>query len=155
MGGRSLNELFADNEGAPITVDGRLLHSSYERQVLGGTRFVVTRVSTHSRYLQGLEVKVEKAAQLSIDGVRSRGFKLWENQARARLTIDVVAKGPTTLRVWNLWLVDSVEWAWSHDASILVDESPGGDQVTLRCRDGFSPPDYDNLVIQLHFEAST
>lgn len=128
---RTLSDIFQDNLGAPIEIDGReivpakivrLRRGSYELQIqIEGSKACAEQgliVCPRKGFVRGNGLKLRKAA-------------LWESTAPscATMIVDVTVDGD--LLLWNVWKEADLTQAWVRNAGLYSVDNEDG--FTLHC----------------------
>jgi hypothetical protein len=146
-----LAERLAAAHGAPIEVDGKLVHMLFELPPIDVPAQLRIALRAGSARPQAVRLKVREGTLL-VSGERADDVVLWSDSAPPVVTASVrplSAGKPATLRVWNAWRDPAgTMQAWIGDAGMLVEE-PGPGEFVLRCSDGFDAPTFDDLVVRL------
>lgn len=147
-----LSELFAASQGAPVEVDGRLVHMMYEFDpITVPSELVVERLASSDEHPEGIRLKA-RGGKIVIEDEPLDDVVLWSDTAppEDKGTLEPDAGGkPMTLRAWNVWRdPQGAMQAWIGDAGMIVEQLPDG-SVTLHCSDGFDEPSFDDIVVNL------
>jgi hypothetical protein len=148
-------EQFEAARGNTIHYRGRELRTKYVVAVNRGDTLLIEFLRASDRPVQGLGITCENC-QVSIAGAVSKHFGLWLDTApREVLLIVKNAKGNARLEFFNQWRDEKYGTTlyMLNNAAIDVSEEPDG-SVTLRCSDGWTEPDFDNLVVRLSHKKS-
>ena len=145
-----LSDQFLASGGTPIQVDGNLVHAGYTVENLQSCEFSVS-MARGSRWPQALCVAiVTRAGVLEVNGERSKRFALWTVSAPSLFEVAVRTRSRVDLRLWNAWRIgSSVEHAGTDNSGMLVERD--GDEVILRCSDGYGAIDFTDLVVSIEF----
>lgn len=144
----SLNERFAESQGAPIELDGRLVDGIHRLPVRPPAPIEVTVLKHSIQRAQGLALRV-KPGRLAINDVKSKAMDLGTDTMPGPI-VSITLEAPADiveLTIWNLWRHQGQTWAFSRNAGMLVE--PADDGVILRCSDGFGEVNFDDLVVQV------
>lgn len=146
-----LSELFMAAQGAPIEVDGQLVHMMYELPPIGGPATLHVSLEASETRPQGVRLKARNG-KVQVNDRLVDDVVLWSDTVPPIVTAIVQPQSPRkpmTLRVWNAWRDPAgTMQAWIGDAGMLVEEDEPG-KVVLRCSDGFDAPTFDDLVVHL------
>jgi hypothetical protein len=150
-----LAERLAAAQGAPIEVDGKLVHMMFELPPIDGPAELRIALEAGSARPQAVRLKV-RGGKLLVNNQLVDDVVLWSDTAPPVVTARMrpqSSRKPMTLRVWNAWRDSAgTMQAWIGDAGLLVEESGSG-EVVLRCSDGFDAPTLDDLVTRLELTA--
>lgn len=149
-----LAERFQESQGAPIEVDGQLVHMLYELPPVEAPASLRISLRRGAERPQALNLSTRHGAVV-IEGQELTDVALWTDTAPPEIVAAVEPAGgkqPMTIQVWNGWRGsgDDVN-AWIGDAGMLI-EDHGDGRVTLRCSDGYDRPSFDDLVVELALE---
>lgn len=148
-----LADRFVAEEGGPVELEGKLVHSIYRRQLREGMRVRVVRCSAApAGPTAGLRLKLHRG-RLRVGTETLADIVLWSDTSPEQVTIECEpAGGRAELRAWNCWRDEQgVMQAWLANAGMLVQEE--GDVVILRCSSGPGGVSFGDLVVELRFEA--
>ena len=146
-----LGERFQQSQGAPVELDGQLVHMLYELPPVEAPASLRIALRHAAARPQALNLSARHGTVL-VNGQALTEVVLWTDTAPPEVVAELRPAGgrqPMTVRVWNGWR-DSrdVVQAWIGDAGMLI--NPHGDgRVTLRCSDGYDQPSFDDLVVEL------
>jgi hypothetical protein len=146
-----LAERFTAAQGAPIEVDGKLVHMMFELPPIDGAAELHVELETDSARPQAVRLKA-RGGKLLLNEQLVDDVVLWSDTAPPAVTASLRPQSsatPMTLRVWNAWRdTAGTMQAWIGDAGMLVEEEGPG-VVVLRCSDGFDAPTFDDLIVRL------
>jgi hypothetical protein len=146
-----LAERLAAAHGAPVELDGELVHMTFELPPIDGPAELRIALQAGAARPQALRLKVCDG-QLLVNAQLVDDVVLWSDSAPPVVTAGVrphSSDKPATLRVWNAWRdAAGTMQAWIGDAGMRVEESAPG-EVVLRCSDGFDAPTFDDLVVRI------
>lgn len=150
-----LAERFIKADGAPIEVDGKLVHMMFELPPIRRSTELRVQLKTDSERPQGLHMKA-RGGKLDINDQVADDVILWSDTAPGTVMAGMRPRSPSkpmAVRVWNAWREpEGTISAWTGDAGIVVEERAPGD-VVLHCSDGVGAPTFDDLVVALEFDA--
>lgn len=150
-----LAERLAAAQGAPIEVDGQLVHIMFELPPIGSAAEL--RIALEAGYARPQAVRLKsRGGKLLVNDQLVDDVVLWSDTAPPVVTASLrpqSSRKPITLRVWNAWRDPAgTMQAWIGDAGMLVEE-PAPGEVVLRCSDGFEAPTFDDLIVRLELTA--
>jgi hypothetical protein len=149
-----LAERFAAAQGAPVELDGRLVHMLFELPPIEAPARLSFELRAGSGRAQGIRLKARGGVLEFADRALDDAV-LWCETAPPTVTAEVRPREPTTVRVWNVWRDPAgTTQAWIGDAGMRVEEAGPGAWV-LRCSDGFDAPTFDDLVVRLALNADS
>lgn len=150
-----LAERLAAAQGAPIEVDGKLVHMMFELPPISDAAELHIELETDSARPQAVRLKA-RGGKLLLNDQLVDDVVLWSDTAPPSVTASLRPQSsgkPMTLRVWNAWRDPAgTMQAWIGDAGMLVEE-PAPGAVVLRCSDGFDAPSFDDLIVRLELAA--
>jgi hypothetical protein len=149
-----LAERFQQSQGAPVEVDGELVHMLYDLPPVEAPASLRIGLRPTGERAQALNVSARNG-KVVVNGQALTDIALWTDTAPPEVVAELQPAGgakPMTVQVWNGWR-DSrdVAEAWIGDAGMVV-EDHGDGRVTLRCSDGYDRPSFDDLVVELALE---
>ncbi|MGE4427336.1 MAG: hypothetical protein AB7G37_12860 [Solirubrobacteraceae bacterium] len=149
-----LEDRFLAAEGAPVEVDGQLVHMMFEFPPITEPATLRIHLEVGSSRPQGVRLKA-RGGKLGINEQLVDDVVLWSDSAPPTVTAEVRPQKsgkPVSLRLWNVWLDPAgTMQGWIGDAGILLEaEQPG--TTVLRCSDGFNAPTFDDLVVTVALE---
>jgi hypothetical protein len=150
-----LAERFARGEGAPVELDGRLVHMMHALAPVTAPAALRIRLCPSGVRPQALNVSARDGTVL-VNGEELTHVVLWTDTAPPEVVAELRPAGgrPMTVHVWNGWRDhEDVAQAWIGDAGMVV-EDHGDGRVTLRCSDGYDRPSFDDLVVELALDPS-
>jgi hypothetical protein len=149
---RTLNEQFAVSGGAPITLNGVLVHGIYVREVRNQEIIKVEIVRTSGMHVHGLNFKVVDG-YCQIDTTKAPAMIFWVDTCPSKFDIQIYpkkGKSVAVLKIWNSWKgSNSVEHAWIGNAGMLIDEKPF--EAEIKFSAGIGAVNFDDFVVRLKF----
>ena len=144
----NLSEMFAQNQGEPVHVDSRLVHSIYRRTVHSNECLRLDIVSARDAPPQGVRMKL-KTGKVQIPGHEPLSdIVLWTNTAPKSVVFKCLTRQPSELRIWNCWRDDrNVMQAWIGNAGLVLEETGKG-VVRLSCNSRHELT-FQDLVLEL------
>lgn len=150
---RRLSEHFRESRGAPIEVDGNVVHMMHEVAPIEGRTDLRIQLQASSTRLQAARLKA-RGGRLRVNDELLEDVVLWSDTAPATVMVTLVPdddRRPMSLRVWNAWRdAAGAMQAWIGDAGLIVEKEADG-VIVLRCSDGYDAADFDDLEIKLEF----
>lgn len=146
----TLSSLFQKSKGAPVEVDGELVHAIFRMHLdEGKTQFEVRRLGATDAAL-GLRIKIERGI-LEVNGGQYQEIILWVETSPDVVHLNVLAKRDCVVKVWNVWRVDDVIQAWVGNAGMLIHDDDG--VIRLECSSGQNL-DFSSLVVEFERQNS-
>ncbi|MGI9605940.1 MAG: hypothetical protein ACR2P0_07345 [Acidimicrobiales bacterium] len=143
---RTLAERFRTQRTDRILLAGDEVLSLIEKRIDEPVEVEVLIESDRTDIEQALWLDVDADGDSRIDAFRMGGFD--EPVATIRLE-------PGWLRIWNAWMIDELECAWTGNHGIIVETLPCPDgaisRMRLWCSDGLGDPSFDDLVAVVTF----
>jgi hypothetical protein len=141
-----LAERFQAARGAPIELDGRLVHMLHELPPLTAPARLRIGLRTSAPRPQGLRLRA-RGGELVVGGRALDDVVLWSDTAPPEVVLGLRPAGTLTVRLWNVWRDGAgTMQAWIGDAGMLVEDG------RLRCSDGFDRPSFGDLEVALALE---
>ena len=147
---QTLADRFDAAEGGVITFEGRELRRDLRMPVQSDTTFVVEFLKSTSRPVQGLGLKA-KNCSLVVTGTKGRSIGLWTDTAPRRVEVRVEnVRTDAVIRFFNQWRDEKYGSTMYHlnNAAMEIDQQPDGSFV-LKCSDGWSSPNFEDLVVRI------
>jgi hypothetical protein len=143
-----LSERFQAAQGAPVELDGRLVHMLHELPPLTAPAELRLGLRAGAPRPQGLRLRA-RGGRLVIAGRELDDVVLWTDTAPPEVVVGLRPAGTLTVRLWNVWRDGSgAMQAWIGDAGMLVEDG------LLRCSDGFDRPSFGDLEVTLALETA-
>ena len=138
-----LAERFTAARGAPVELDGRLVHMLHELPALTAPAELRITLRASAPRPQGLRLRA-RGGRLIVAGQALDDVVLWAGTAPPEVVVALRPAGAMTVRAWNVWRdAAGTMQAWIGDAGMLIDDG------VLRCSDGFAPPSFTDLEVTL------
>lgn len=148
----TITDLFEQAGSDTITVRGRIVRAVVHVPVRDGTLLRLVRTRCNEHRPEAVKLALDDGV-LEVNGIQATQIALWSDTSPEEVTVRVHCDGPTTLDVWNAWLIGGVDTAWLGNAGIVA--KPMTDGQALHCSDGVGPADFTDLVVEIHVKHPT
>jgi hypothetical protein len=136
-------ERFSAARGAPVELDGRLVHMLHELPPLTAPADLRVALRAGAPRPQGLRLRA-RGGDMVIDGRTLDDAVLWTDTAPPEVLVALRPRATMTVRLWNVWRDGAgTMQAWIADAGMLVEDG------RLRCSDGVDRPSFGDLEVTL------
>jgi hypothetical protein len=144
----NLSERFAQNQGEPIELDGRLVQPIYRRRVAPDERIRIALARFRPNPVQGVRAKLQSGnVQIDNGPEPLADVVLWTDTAPRSVVLRCITKKHTELRIWNCWRDEhGVMQAWIGNAAMEITEE--GSSARIRCNSG-NAITFEDLVMQV------
>ena len=143
----SFQEQFTKNMGKPFIHNGKeIMMIDYFELPYKKCRMKINRVSTKSKWKQGVELQVKGSIKINNQVVK-KGTRLWEHTAPKEVTFEVESKDKKII-VTNIWdFGDGVTQKWHNGGAMYFEEIENGKRYY--CNDGQPNDDFTDLIFEL------
>jgi hypothetical protein len=147
---QTLADRFETAKGGVITFEGRELRRDFIMPAQSGTTLFVDFLKSTNWPVQGLGLKAERCT-LVVGGTTGKSIGLWTDTAprRVEVRVDKARKG-ATIRFFNQWRDEKYASTMYHlnNAAMEIEQQSDG-SVLLKCSDGWSEPNFEDLVVRI------
>lgn len=150
MSSNTFMDQFIARKGEPITYDGRDIYWTYHIPVRKGDEVVLRLRHFVRQPVQGIAIDCDNCTA-RIGGISGNAFQIWTDTAPETVPVQILrAKAGARLAVFNVWRGDQGQLMLYRLNNAAIDVRPGqADVVVLHCSDGYGPPDFDDLVVEV------
>ena len=127
---------------------GQTMQIAFELDIVKDEELELIFQASRETPIQGLHVSIDSGT-LEVGLQRIKHAVLWRSTAPRRPVIRAHPKRTSSrLRLWNGWKNEQADASSGlGNSGLVVDRS--GDEIVLRCSDGFGPPDFHDLVVRI------
>lgn len=150
---KTLAELFIQNKGEPLNINGRKIVMSHQIDITQGQVLTIEFIKSATKYRQGIEISVDKRkGQVEINEEKYTAPVLWVDTAPNKVEVKCLPKKSNgQINIWNIWNYegDGVD-AWIGNAGMHV-EQVNDRLCILHCSLGIGEFDLNDLIVKVSF----
>ncbi|MCB0994519.1 MAG: hypothetical protein KDB21_05490 [Acidimicrobiales bacterium] len=143
----TITDLFERSGSNTITVRGRVVRALVRLPVRDGTVVRIARIRCNEQRPEALKLALDSGV-LDVNGIQAAQIGLWSDTSPEEVVVRIRGEQASALDVWNAWLIGGVDTSWLGNAGIVSKAIPDGQ--ALHCSDGIGPPDFTDLVVEVH-----
>lgn len=149
----NLAEMFINNKGQPVTLNGNQIVMSHRVDVVKNQEATIEIISCNNEYRQGIELSIDKRKGfIEVNNQKLTAPVFWLDTAPKIFTFKCYpVKNMGKMNIWNIWQFSKQEDrvdAWIGNSGIQVKQE---DEKTLvfHCSNGVGDIDFNDLVFKL------
>jgi hypothetical protein len=147
---QTLADRFDEAGGDAITFEGRELRRDFTLPVANQAALIIEFLKYTDHPIQGLGLKAERCS-IAVAGTIAKNIGLWTDTAPRRVELRVQRAGKSAaIRFFNQWRDEKYGSTMYHlnNAAMEVEQQPDG-SFLLKCSDGWSTPNFEDLVVRV------